>query len=133
MFLQQVFELEGIIVLRHFDRQTVSFGVCPVDNHQQIVKHRYDKVVSVCHRMQQLLFYLPQEAHIFRQFFRRGKQVRWRVGLIIIQQAIDEELVGDERAHKVFAKDKKGVVQFRFVHVPFLLLVRRQEEHHIVP
>ena len=45
----------------------------------------------------------------------------------IIQQAIDEELVGDERAHKVFAKDKKGVVQFRFVHVPFLLLVRRQD------
>ena len=49
MLFEQVLELECIIVLRDFDRQTVSFGVCPVDNHQQIVKHRYDKVVSVCH------------------------------------------------------------------------------------
>ena len=37
MLFEQVLELECVIVLRHFCWQTVSFGVCPVDNHQQIV------------------------------------------------------------------------------------------------
>ena len=58
MLFKQVLELECVIVFRHFDRQMIGFGVCPIDNHQQIVKHRYNKVVRVCHRMSQFLFYL---------------------------------------------------------------------------
>ena len=90
------------------------------------------RFVRVRHGMQQFLFDFAEQAHVFRQFFGRGIQIRRRVGLVIVQQAIDKELVGNECAHEVFAEDEKRIVQCRFVHMPFLLLVGREEQHHTV-
>ncbi len=98
----------------------------------EYVKYYDDEVVRVRHGMQQFLFDFAEQAHVFRQFFGRGIQVGRRVGLVIVQQAIDKELVGNECAHEVFAEDEKRIVQCRLVHMPLLLLVGREEQHHAV-
>ena len=90
VLFQQVFELESVIVLRDFRRQMVGDGIRPVDKEQQVIEHGHDEVVRICHRVQQLLLYLAEQTHVLRQFFGRSIEIRRRVGLIIIQQAINK-------------------------------------------
>ena len=67
--------------------------------------------------------------HTVRSEYQAGKGTPC---LVAVEQAVDEELVGEERAHEILAEDPKRVVELRLVHQPALLLVGREEQDHAV-
>ena len=132
MLLEQRLEAECTVIARQRHGQSVGGGIVAVERHQQIIKHRDDQIVAVRRRGAQLRLDLFEQPVVFRQLFRCGIEPRRRVGLVAVEQAVDEELVSEEREHEILAEDQERVVELRLVYEPALLLVGREEQHHAV-
>ena len=132
MLLEQGLETKRIVVARQRHGQSVGGGIVAVESHQQIVEHRNDQVVAVGGRGAELPLDFLKQPEVFRKGLCRGVEPGRRIALVTVEQPVDEELVGEERAHEILAEDQKRVVELRLVHQPALLLVGREEQYHAV-
>ena len=124
MLLEQRLEAERAVVARQRDGQPVGGGVVAVERHQQ--------VVAVRGRGLQLRLDFGQQPEVLSEALPRGVEPGRRIALVAVEQAVDEKLVSEERAHEILAENQKRVVELRLVHQPALLLVGREEQQHAV-